>query len=443
MRRGLTVYGLAAVAVTALALGLIALMVVGSIRYGGLADFFWRVRAEIAALRPHPQFAPTPLPTPTGWVEASLATPKTEDTPEVLFPATRQPASPAQPMATATRATPMTTTATSTPSPTPLHRPVAAAVRLTGFTHIWQKWNNCAPATLAMCLSQFGDAPGQDELAAALKGNPDDKNVSPEEIVAYATGRGWQATARVNGDLDRLRLLLSNGIPVIIESWLEETPNDGMGHYRLLTGYDDAARQVIVFDSYVSRGVRADRPYEGIAIPYDELLALWTVFNRTYIVVYTSEAHPVVMGILSEDADDRAMWHRALRQAQAEVAERPADPFAWFNLGTDLVTLGRYREAVQAYARARTIGLPWRMLWYQFGPFRAYYETGLYDELIALAEATIRTRGYVEEIYYWKGLGLAAKGNIQAARAAWQQALDLNPRYADAALALSQHAEVR
>ena len=49
-------------------------------------------------------------------------------------------------------------------------------------------------------------------------------------------------------------------------------------------------------------------------------------------------------------------------------------------------------EAAAAFDQARQIGLPWRMLWYQFGPFEAYYETGRYDEVIALADATLQTR---------------------------------------------------
>ena len=131
------------------------------------------------------------------------------------------------------------------------------------------------------------------------------------------------------------------------------------------------------------------------------------------------------------------MWARGLAQTQAVVQAQPNDPFAWFNLGSDLVALDRFKEAAQAYDRARRIGLPWRMLWYQFGPFRAYYETGRHDEVIALANATIATAKQAEEAYYWRGLAEQAKGDANAARASWQKALELNPRYADAAAALA------
>ena len=289
-----------------------------------------------------------------------------------------------------------------------------------------------------MCFSHFGSSLSQDDLAVALKGNPDDKNVSPEEMVAFARSQGFNAITRVNGDFDLLRMLLSNGIPAMIETWHEDEPGDGMGHYRLVTGYDEASRQLIVFDSYVSKGVSSDRPYDGIRLSYDEIWELWSVFNRTYILVYTDDMEPVVRSILGDELDGAVMWQRALVQAQAELKERPEDPFAWFNLGTDLAALGRFEEAVQAYDRARVIGLPWRMLWYQFGPFRAYYETGQYEALIALADATIRTAGNIEETYYWKGLGLVAMGNVNAARQAWERAIELNASYSPASDALAK-----
>lgn len=330
-----------------------------------------------------------------------------------------------------------TPTASPTATPTPAYRPAATAVALTGFTHTWQTWNNCGPATLAMHLSYFGSTLSQADVAAVLRLNKDDKNVGPEELAAFARSQDLHALVRVNGDADRLRLLLSNGVPVLIETWLEPEPGNGMGHYRLLTGYDDAQQEWIAFDSYVSRGVDPYQPYRGIHLPYDEVARLWAVFNRTYVLVYTDDLAPVVLSILGEDTDDTTMWQRALLRVQAEVQQRPNDPFAWFNRGTDLVALGQFEQAAAAYDQARLIGLPWRMLWYQFGPFRAYYETGRYQELIVLADATIRTAGDIEEVYYWKGLGLTAQGNIAGARQAWQRALELNPNYAEAAAALT------
>jgi tetratricopeptide (TPR) repeat protein len=210
-----------------------------------------------------------------------------------------------------------------------------------------------------------------------------------------------------------------------------------MGHYRLLTAYDSATQEWRAFDSFVSKGIDG-KTYRGIRLTSAGLDQLWAVFNRTYLIIYKDSQQGVVQSILGDDYNEDSMWRRALSDAQVAVQRQPKDAFAWFNLGSDWVALGRYEDAVSAYDRARVIGLPWRMLWYQFGPFRAYYETKRFKELISLADATIRTKGNVEEIFYWKGLALSAQGDLPGARQAWQKAVELNPHYQDALAALGK-----
>lgn len=417
----------------ALALGIAAglLFSIGGARYGGGEALVLRVRAEFAAYRAHPSFVPTPLPTPT--------TGRADNSPDTAKPAppTLTRTGPIIPSPPSTPTEQPTATSTATPSPTLDHHPAAQTVELTGFAHAWQTWNNCGPATLAMHLSYFGSTSSQAEVAAVLRSNGEDRNISPKELASFARSQGFQALARVNGDADRIRLLLSNGVPVLIETWLEPEPGDGMGHYRLLTGYDNAQQEWIAYDVLVSTGVAANRPYRGIRLPYVEVAQLWAVFNRAYVLVYTEDFAPAVLSILGQDADEASMWQRALLSAEEEVQQRSEDAFAWFNLGTDLVVLGESEKAAAAYDRARVIGLPWRMLWYQFGPFQAYYETDRYEELIALADATIALTSDVEKLFYWKGLGLQAMGDSTGARRAFQRALALNPNYVEAANALA------
>jgi tetratricopeptide (TPR) repeat protein len=63
------------------------------------------------------------------------------------------------------------------------------------------------------------------------------------------------------------------------------------------------------------------------------------------------------------------------------------------------------------------------MLWYQFGPYESYYEYGRYDDVIALADATLVTAGNLEESYYWRGMARWAQGNAQGARSDFNKAL--------------------
>lgn len=321
---------------------------------------------------------------------------------------------------------------------TDLVQPIKPAVALSNFSHEWQTWNNCGPATLAMNLSFFGSALNQTDIASVLRQHEDDKNVRPEEMVAFAQSRGYHAQMRVNGSRKLTKALLSNDIPVLIETWMEPDPNDGMGHYRLLTGYDDVAQHWIAFDSYVSHDFVVDAEnYQGIILPYVETEQNWKVFNRTYLLIYDDAKTEVVRSIFGDALEPSVMLQNTLVSLRDEITQNHQDPFLWFNLGSTLAELGNYTEAAAAFDQARVLGLPWRMLWYQFGPFEAYYQTGRYEEVLALAYSTIATTESIEEVYYWKGRGLAATGNPQSARKAWQKALDLNPDFRAAADAIA------
>jgi tetratricopeptide (TPR) repeat protein len=78
------------------------------------------------------------------------------------------------------------------------------------------------------------------------------------------------------------------------------------------------------------------------------------------------------------------------------------------------------------------------MLWYQFGPYEAYYQIGRYDDVLLLAETTLKDRPYFEESFYYKGLAQAALGDTNAARTNLQRAAAFNPNFAPAAAALAE-----
>lgn len=398
---------------------LLAALVIGGCAAGDRVDnLVRRARTEINSLRPKPDFVPTPL-------AAAPILPTYTPTP---MPVPATPVPEAEPASAPTPA----------PTPTPAHRAAGAAASLTGFSHMWQTWNNCGPATLAMNLSFFGSALDQAAVAATMRPNPDDKNVSPHEMADFAHSQGYLARTQVNGTSDLLRTLLANGLPVIVETWHEDEPNDGMGHYRLLTGYDDPGQRWIAFDSFDAKDlINPGGAYQGITVPYANFDELWRVFNRAAVIIYTPEQADLVASILGPQADDTAMWAASLAQAQTEAQANPTDPFAPFNQGSSLMALGRPEEAAAAFDRARRLGLPWRMLWYQFGPFEAYFATGRFTEMVALADATLGNVTHVEELHYWRGMALQALGDTDAARRALQKAVELNPHFQPALDALT------
>lgn len=290
-----------------------------------------------------------------------------------------------------------------------------------------------------MLLSYWGSDRTQQDAAPVLKPDPDDKNVSPWEMASYVQDLGFQAVTRVNGDLDRLKVLLRAGFPVIVETWYVRDARDQLGHYRLIVGYDDAVQQFMTYDSLHG---------PDVLIGYRELDELWRVFNRLYMVVYTPERWDALAAILGPDLEDAAMYQRALDVARSEVEAQPAQcvayadcadwvTFSWFNVGSALNSLGRHHEAAAAYDKARQLGLHYRMLWYQFGPYESYYAVGRYDDVITLADVTLETASNLEESYYWRGMARMAQGDVVGARSDFKRALRYHEGWAPALEALA------
>jgi tetratricopeptide (TPR) repeat protein len=223
--------------------------------------------------------------------------------------------------------------------------------------------------------------------------------------------------------------LLSSGFPVIVETWFIPEPNDEMGHYRLLTGYDDAAQQFLTQDAYSG-------PNQHLA--YADLEAGWKVFNRVYVVICPAERAAALTSLLVQEGDQQAMHRRALAVSLQEIAQDAQDRYAWFNAGTNYAGLGQYKDAAAAYDQARLLRLPWRMLWYQFGPFEAYLHTGRYRDVIDLANANLKTSSYLEESYYYRALARRALGDKAGAKEDLTRALHYNPLFRAATDALEQ-----
>lgn len=333
-----------------------------------------------------------------------------------------------------------------TPSPVPTDLPlIPSSSRLIPFKHQFQTWNNCGPATLVMGLSFFGLDIDQKQTATTLKPNPEDRNVSPIEMATYVNNETeLSAISRVNGDLGSLKRFVANGYPVIVELGLDP-PGEfrwmgWYGHYLLVVAYDDASEQFWVYDSWFGT---SDVPVEnadsdGRQVNYRDLDSYWRQFNRSYTVLYRPERENDVGTIIGPDIDDDYMWQRALIMVQEELEVDSENAFLWFNLGTIYNELMNYERSAAAFDQARAIGLPWRMLWYQFGPYEAYYHVGRYDEVIILADVTLLDRPYFEESYYYKGLALHALGREEDARKNLELATRFNPNFLPATIFLDQ-----
>lgn len=320
-----------------------------------------------------------------------------------------------------------TPAATATPITYTLYEP-PAAFQLTGFKHEYQKPNNCGPTTLAILLKWWGWQGDQDTIGNVLKPTDRDKNVRWDELTYYVkTHAGWlDAMFRVGGDFEMLKLFVTNGYPVIIETGYQ-VRSGWVGHFLLVTGYDSTAKTFTVQDATGG---------PDLTMRAEKVNELWQQFNRLYILVYPVGDAGKVAYMLGDNADESLNREQALAQAKSETESDPKNAFAWFNYGSNLAYFDRFEQASTAFDKAREIGLPWRMLFYQFGPYRAYFYTGRYQDVEDLANATLGARPDLEESYVWRGWARYMLGQHDAAVADFYAALEVHPGFDDAEGAL-------
>ena len=341
---------------------------------------------------------------------------------------------------------PIAVTGTPFSVPTQTARPIPDRVTLTGFRHEYQTWNNCGPATLGIALSFWGWEGDQQPIAAFTKPSSRDKNVMPYELVAFVEEETeFDVVSRVGGDVDLLKRFLASGMPVIIEKGFEGPKLEGwMGHYVLTTGYSDADERFTVQDSFYG-------PNQGMT--YADLESYWRAFNFAFLVVYPADRKEDVESLLGPLANEEYSYRSTAETASNEIYLLTGRDqfFAWFNRGTSLMRLQDFAGAAQAYDQAFLLypslpekGRPWRMMWYQTGPYWAYYYTGRYQDVINLATKTLdaMSQPVLEESYYWRALARLALGDNKAAIKDLRSSLDYHPGFAPALLQLDKLAPV-
>jgi tetratricopeptide (TPR) repeat protein len=375
-------------------------------------------QAEVAQIVSETLQALTPTPTPT---LASTPTP------------------------TQVESTPLpTNTPTITPTPLP------ERVFLSGVKYEDQhgRWNYCGPANLSMALTFWDWDGNRDVVGKAIKPSDKDRNVMPYEMEDFADEQapGLAALVRSGGTIELLKKMVAAGFPVLTEKGYYEYDYNGklgwMGHYQFVTGYDDKTGVLIVQDTYNDG---PDHP-----VKYADFISGWRSFNYVFLVAYPVEREAEVLALLGDYADPNWAYRHALETAQAELATLTEIDqfFAAFNLGTSHVNLFQYVDAAVAYDYA--FGLyaalpdngnrPYRMMWYQTGPYFAYFYSGRYQDVINLATTTLEdtiSEPTLEESLYWRGMAKAALGDTQGAVDDYRASLKWHPNFAPSLEGLS------
>ena len=359
------------------------------------------------------------------------------------------------PTATPTVVTPTPTQPgpTSTPQPTatttPTSTPIPASVKLAGVKYESQhnRNNYCGPANLSMALTYWGWTGNRDTVGEYVKTNTDDKNVMPYELQDFVTNQtDYYALIRYGGDIDLIKKLVAAGFPVVTEKGYFTYDMAGrygwLGHYQFVTGYDEAKGVLIVQDTYIDKG-------ENHEFKYEDFIKGWRSFDYLFMMVYPIDKQAQLFSLLGNYNDVDWSSRHALDVATQEVSTLSGvdQYFAAYNVGTSHVNLKEYVDAAFAYDYAFQLyaGLPkddlrpYRMLWYQTGPYFAYYYSGRYQDTIDLADATFKTvsKPVLEESWYWRGMGKLALGDTQGAIDDFNESVRLHPNFDPATYQLS------
>jgi tetratricopeptide (TPR) repeat protein len=271
----------------------------------------------------------------------------------------------------------------------------------------------------------------------------------PYEMVDFVNEHTeFRALSRLGGDIDLARRLIAAGFPFIAEKGYYEKDYNGkiawLGHYQFVTGYDDGKGVLVVQDTW------NDGP--NFPIAYDEFMAseAWLSFDNIFIIAYKPEDEVRLLEALGPYADEEWAARHALSMAEAQIKTSSGIDlyFAWFAKGTSHVALFEYADAAIAFDQAFTIyndlgkddkQRPYRMMWYQTGPYWAYFYTGRYQDVIDLANVTLTdtiAKPTLEESIYWRGRARYMLGDTKGAVEDFREALRLHPNWAPAIQAL-------
>jgi hypothetical protein len=347
--------------------------------------------------------------------------------------------------------------ATAVLKPTVTATPLPATIMLEGVKYEQQHGRNnyCGPANFSMALTYWGWDGNRDVIGkVVMPVNDKDKNVMPYELQDYIIDNvpGMSSVVRYGGDLDVLKRLVAGGFPVVAEIGIYETDINGkyswMGHYAFVTGYDENSQEIIYQDTY--QPDPKTNPGPNRRIKYSTFVERWRAFNYIFLVAYPNDKEGQVLSLLGPLADEQLASQHALSVAQAEAQslEDIDRFFAWFNVGTSHVALFQYVDAAMAYDYAFNIYAelnvddavrPYRMMWYQTGPYKSYFYTNRFADVINLANTTLNdtiAQPVLEESLYWRGRAYYMAGQTDLAVKDYRAALSVHPKWIVATQAL-------
>jgi len=323
---------------------------------------------------------------------------------------------------------PITDRKSSSPSPTPSMLPIPKDITLSnGSYHIFQSFNNCGPAALSMALRFYRINVSQEIIGQALRpyqilgGDNDDKSVTLEEVAEKSKEYGLIPYLRPMGNDEIIKQFIANGMPIIARTWTK--PNEDIGHFRVVKGYDDNRGVFIQDDSLQGH----DLEYS-----YAEFDELWKKFNFEYLVLVPKEKQKLAEQIIGNDIDEKTVWTKAVENSKKEIAINPQDSDARFNLSVAYYHLGEHQKSVDEFEKVES-KLSFRTLWYQIEPLKSYFELGNDDKVLTITNQILNNENRAfSELYILRGKVYLKQGNSDLAKQEFEKAVLYNSNLKEA-----------
>ena len=201
----------------------------------------------------------------------------------------------------------------------------ASSAKIVGVPRVKQLPNYCGPACLTAVMQFYGKKITQEEVGRSIY-DASSGATSGADLLVCARDDGFAAYSW-NSSISDAKGKLDAGVPVI--ALQQNSLVDTSGHYRVLTGYDDAAGKFYVMDPY----------YDNITeLSYRQCEQLWKSMGFWALLVAPASKdrfkeeldarNPVVHMDLSYAMYKRKHYDDALREAKLALKLEPGNSFA-------------------------------------------------------------------------------------------------------------------
>jgi len=211
---------------------------------------------------------------------------------------------------------------------------------------IKQLTNYCGPAVVSAVFKHFGREISQETVGKAVY-DPSSRATSGSDMLLFGQENGFAAYSW-NSGIEDVKSKLAAGLPVIVLQ--QNSLTDTSGHYRVLTGYDDASSKFYAMDPYYDEITELSYPKcEQLWHPTGHWALIYVPPARDAFRDQLGARNPVLHMDLSLARFKRKEYDQALQEANKALALEPGNSYA-------LSILGKIKKALGAGSQGSGAG---------------------------------------------------------------------------------------